>query len=274
MLPMTRRGERRGPHPGRNDDEDLRPRDPRAGLAIAAVALLAGGAAPVGAEPAGGRDDAGEGTAREALIGAEDTWELPAVGTVSDRCTGTLVAPNVVLTGAHCFDYRTRCDPPHGDYGFFRVQPDPSSSYRYAIVRYRSFSDGLGGDDLALLKLARDVPGSIADPLPLSPGWPPFLEWVTQYGYGCGDRGDGRWEFGVKRKRGTGWPGHARLLPDMTCYGDSGGPVVRSRDGSILLVASGTLSTYAYVPHNHGRLEAQVREWSETWEDRVCRASL
>jgi len=144
-------------------------------------------------------------------------------------CTGTLVAPRVVITAAHCLAF----DPPNVDEVFFGA----------------SFSDGgvsipvIGGrtdpdydatthaHDVAALILASDAPAGTV-PVPLRRAALPDLTGATVRMVGYGITSVSATDVGV-RMTGNGQISAVGAddlsiapAPAMSCDGDSGGPVL------------------------------------------------
>ncbi len=197
----------------------------------------------------------------EKVVRGELTDERPEVGTISMGCTATLIAPEVVLTAAHCVGFRTRNNP--GNNGTFIIR-NQGQRYEYGVRRYISYSNGnLGAQDIAILELAEAVPAQVATPVPLAPVTPPDGTELTVYGYGCTRRGSGTdWR---KRKATFSQGDETNHL----CPGDSGGPVFDSSTGGILRINSGYWQNrfgtdiFGDVPTLHGRLAEQTRAWSQ-----------
>lgn len=92
---------------------------------------------------------------------------FPAPDGDDPRCTGTLVAPTVVLTAGHCYD---PLDPPLPDNVLVGTSSlaRPGDGETIAIARGSAFPDASNSEDLAVLVLAR--PSSRA-PRKIATGW-------------------------------------------------------------------------------------------------------
>lgn len=186
--------------------------------------------------------------------------ERPEIGSLSVGCTGTLVAPEVVITAAHCVSYNSATSP--GNYGSFTVQRADGGSSRYTMQRYVSFSRQLGTADIALVQLAERVPAEVAEPRPLAPVTPANGTALSIWGYGC-----------TERNTRTDW---RKRYVDFTegqatnnlCPGDSGGPVIDEVTGAVLRINSGYYhdnfgtDIFGHVPTYYDQVRAQVDAWS------------
>lgn len=187
------------------------------------------------------------------------TDERPEVGRISG-CTATLVAQDVAITASHCVGYRTRTNI--GNYDQLRLV-NGGDARSFTINRYRSFSNDLGEDDIALLGLAEMVPLDFATPAPLASETPERGTSLTVFGFGCtriGSQGDGR------KRSATYQEGDAAA---HLCPGDSGGPVFNDETGAVARINSGyrydarKTDIYGLVPGLYPELVAQIEEWSQ-----------
>lgn len=226
--------------------------------------------------------------AASALVGgARDAAEADGaqhvvllVGSRGSSCTGTAIAPNLVLTAAHCV-------LPGADYKLveFDAARRPTLRETAAIERHPQFSlQSLLGHrataDVAILKLAAPVPATIsparlsAAPAPAKPGGSYILT-----GYGVSVRGDGRSGGRLRAAdlTATGKPGtlQLRLVDAKTkgesaglsaCTGDSGAPVFVQSQRGLAIVGVVSWSTGPKASAGCGGLTgvtpiARYRDW-------------
>jgi hypothetical protein len=195
----------------------------------------------------------------DAIIGGESTFSYPAVGVTvhgnATGCSATLVRPNVILLAAHCFGAnRTDIAPWE-----FEVRKSASEKYRFPTGRgWVGDRGGAGEDDLALLRLERPVPSTVARPLTLSSEYPAQGNTMRMIGFGCTARGGGG--AGTKRVVSFGWGENK----DASCPGDSGGALIAYPSSKLVGVISGYRTDrsqddlFAWVPKHLAELNRRI----------------
>jgi len=213
-----------------------------AGLFAAALA------APASAMVGGAREAAGDvGRAVVTIVGSRGNF-----------CSGALIAPDLVLSAAHCVG-------PGADYKIvhYDAQRQPSLRDVARVAAHpdfdiRAIQGHRASADVALLQLAKPLPGKM--PLPLGAPRDPLQagQSFSVAGIGVTQRGDGK-SGGTARSAAlvaTGQPGRLqiRLVDPATantrdglgaCTGDSGGPALQQQDGRAVIVGVVSWSTGA-----------------------------
>lgn len=213
--------------------------------ALAALALLVVSSLPAPAM-VGGAGPAPAPVARAIVL---------IVGSRGNFCTGTAIAPDLVLTAAHCV-------LPGSDYKIVQYDAARTPLLRDVarVIAHPKFDlpTMLGHRataDVALLKLAAPLagvePATLGAPGAVAPG-----DEFLVAGAGVAERGDGKSGGTVRAAAltATGRPGtlQIRLVDPATkgeraglgaCTGDSGAPVFRSSEGRFVLVGVVSWST-------------------------------
>lgn len=165
------------------------------------------------------------------LVGGERSDERPEVGYLTlaggNRCTGTLIAPSVFITAAHCALFKSE----KGDLGTFTLR----QAERYQIDEVWSLSDAVGNEDIALMHLATPVPPQVARPAKLAAFDSKRGAEMTIYGFGCQNREDA--ELGAAPEKQRVRFNYGEQVQHL-CPGDSGGPVFADLSGHLVLLNS------------------------------------
>lgn len=181
-------------------------------------------------------------------LNGDRTYARPEIGRFAlvsgGTCTASLIRPNVAITASHCVDYQDMVDEPVGLFLIEKqTEMDPGRfeilQYEIDVVEARVIPRSLQTDrDIALLRLAIPVPADIAEPLEIAREYPDAFDEVAGYGYGrtgniIKDIID---HFTGFKKRVATWPYAADIC--IARPGDSGGPVVREEQNTIVKIFS------------------------------------
>ncbi|WP_238120798.1 MULTISPECIES: S1 family peptidase [unclassified Xanthobacter] len=200
-----------------------------ASAALMAAAVLFG---PLPARALVGGTPAGAALARQTVM---------IVSTRGATCTGTVLAPDLLLTAAHCV-------APAGDYAVALVDDGPPKLVPAARIAVHPRFDGdqfrtrRPTPDLALVKLAEPLPGRFAPArLTAAQGLPAKGTLFTLAGFGVtsDSKGEGKGAGTLRSVQlpsiGTTGGIMVRLAPSQgaagACTGDSGGPAFQ--DGAV-----------------------------------------
>lgn len=216
-------------------------------IVVLATVLSLALAGPTGAIVGGGAPSA-DGIGRNVVT---------IVGSRGNFCSGTMIAPNIALTAAHCVqdgatykivEYDARRTPQLRDVA--RVATHPQFNLQ-TMLAHRATAD------VALLHLATPVAAARQPPPVGAPRIPIAVGGrFTVAGIGVTVRGDGK-SGGVVRAAGlvaTGKPGNLqiRLVDPLSdgkrdglgaCTGDSGGPVFEDQQGRAVVIGVVSWST-------------------------------
>lgn len=189
-----------------------------------------------------------------AIVDGEITGELDSVVAISLRrarcgdsasvlCTGSLIAPDAVLSAAHCFDSMR----PGLAYEVFvgeAVGANAQAISVLEVIGHPDFDSDTRQNDVAVLWLARPVQGVSPEKLPESTTTQPGLDdRVVLAGFGATTAGtapDGLKRMGIGSVAELR-PGVVTVSPDpsVSCVGDSGGPLFNEAGGLVGVASSG-----------------------------------
>lgn len=237
--------------------------------ALCAAAVMA----PPAAAMVGGAPPAADGAGRSVVM---------ILGSHGTACTATAIAPDLLLTAAHCVQ-------PGSDYkladtwsGRTPQLKDITRIERHFQFDLKKLFAHLATADVALAKLAQPLPAKF-QPVPLDATARPIVagDAFVVAGYGVTVRGDGRTGGTVRAATlmATGTPNslQLRLVDPRTnderpglgaCAGDSGAPAFRDDGGKLAVVGVVSWSTGPRLSAGCGGLTgvtplALYRPWIE-----------
>ncbi len=166
------------------------------------------------------------------LVTAGDTGPEKVSTVGLSGCTGTIIARDLILTAAHCYENSVR-----GGYVLFGVQFN-GGDRKIINIASASIHQGYTGshNDVAMLKLAQEIPAGykpvklLPPDMAMSPG-----DIVRQAGYGSDNTPN---SFGTLRTVDSQYVGQTgtgalsvRNGRTAACSGDSGGPLYVQKNG-------------------------------------------
>lgn len=176
-------------------------------------------------------------------------------------CTGTLIAPRVVLTAAHCVENADAAQVLSVVFTSDVSRALPAERVRVVDGRsHPAWVPGRGRDDIGALILAEDAPvppmafGGAALPVDV------VGQAVRVVGFGIDDQGQtGSRRSGTAQVTGVeAGTFSAVAAPGMSCGGDSGGPVFLDVNGTERLVGVTSFGDVACTMGTNTRVDAYM----------------
>ena len=211
------------------------------------------------------------------IVNGQSTSDYEAVGVVNGGCTGTLIAPDMVLTAAHCVESQ------NGGFigdteGTFTVNGQTYRTTKVTVHPSYNPNNFGAGYDIAIMKLERPVDG--VTPYDINRTTPQVGQMLTLVGFGeTGSSTSGSYnDFGNKTVGQTAidevsethisWNFDSHDESN-TAPGDSGGPAFVEQNGQ--LVVAGVTSGGDGDPHSLGDFSFDTRvDTLAAWIDQVA----
>lgn len=210
--------------------------------------------------------------------------EASAVMVLHDRggiCSGVVIAPEVVLTAAHCVPAGAAIRVHFREAGL-PVLLTPQTVRRHPEYRANAVQERTRSIDLALIRLAAPLPERF-EPATLSTRSSPAAASVTAAGFGLTREGDasttGSWRSVTLQAVQPYGPSAVLLWAKGAagagaCQGDSGGPITDARD-SVVAITSWTTGSpgRSCGDLTQGALLGPQRRWIDSilggWDQRA-----
>lgn len=164
----------------------------------------------------------------------------PGGGDGVSGCSATLIAPDLVLTAAHCAaSHAQQPQRMHVTFGWNRNGPPLWRGTGSAVIVDANYQPGdltLGAvaHDIAVIRLPRPVPADLITPIPLAPGFGTAPERFAIYGYA---RGAPTILRGYRDCRVGALPNNMIGSDCQVESGFSGGPLLRYEGNSPVVAA-------------------------------------
>jgi secreted trypsin-like serine protease len=223
-------------------------------LALAVLAAACASSQPLSEAPASSAGTTMQVDETAIVTGVPDQGQDPAVIALdiggTELCSGTLIAPDIVLTARHCVSFTSAAitcpstapqitgDRPPSAFHVL-VGDDVATAKQVANGKqvFTPTSNEICDEDIALILLDSEVPG--IQPLDVSATGITTGDHVTAIGYGRRGDGDAAGKKLLREHVAVLDTSAAEfLVGEATCQGDSGGPALDETTGEIVGVVS------------------------------------